>query len=787
MTPEKLRNFKPSHYQQAILDFALKGRGHGVVNATAGSGKSTTLEWIMHYLKGKVVYLAFNKSIVNEFKEKNIPRNVSVMTLHSLGWAAVRYFYGKGVKIEPGKYLFLAREMVDTYCSGLLSLDGCKISSSLFDEVDAAGELRQLAHFARVTLTDANDREALEEMVYHYDIDLEYNLLDFYYAALPVLLSRGRSMSHEKVDFDDQIWLPATDPRIRPLRFNFVLCDECQDLSAAQAELAMRALSPGGRLIAVGDPNQCQPGDTEVMICRNGERVPSSTKIEDLSIGDPVVTYDRSGATFIKEGRVTDIHNREYQGMMYVVRAGKRQTRCTPNHKWLVRWSNADYEKYCTYLMKKGNAYRVGQCRLFLNTENRDQNFDFGLASRCRQERADAAWILKVHGDRHESVHYENIVAAKYSLPQMCFNSPNGVFEDLYPQEVNVERCLEDHGRLMKYPFYSKKDRKRQGRSTLFEIQSCNLIPGHMAIPVPPEVIHHGSRFPIWETIQVEVEEFEGLVYSMNVEKYHKYVADGMVTCNSVYGFSGADTNSFNNLQERLDAKVLPLSICYRCDKEIVRLAQEIVPEIEYRPNAEEGQIRRINRDQMEQELQEGDLVLCRTNAPLIELCFSLISEGISAQIKGRDIGTMLVSVAKKISKMRGFKWSKFVEFSNKWGDREIKKILKSNGDDPEDGRIQAINDKVQCLSILYSGSEIRSLKDLSLIVEDLFSDERPSVWLSSVHRAKGLENERVYNIRPELLPGPWAESGTWQYAQEMCLKFVMITRAKHELVFVSK
>lgn len=44
------RPFSPSAYQQAIFDFVRSGSGDGVVRATAGSGKTTTLVEIARQL-----------------------------------------------------------------------------------------------------------------------------------------------------------------------------------------------------------------------------------------------------------------------------------------------------------------------------------------------------------------------------------------------------------------------------------------------------------------------------------------------------------------------------------------------------------------------------------------------------------------------------------------------------------------------------------------------------------------------------------------------------------------
>jgi len=71
---------------------------------------------------------------------------------------------------------------------------------------------------------------------------------------------------------------------------------------------------------------------------------------------------------------------------------------------------------------------------------------------------------------------------------------------------------------------------------------------------------------------------------------------------------------------------------------------------------------------------------------------------------------------------------------------------------------------------------------NLKSTIDELFSDAQASIWLSSVHRAKGLEADRVFIIRPEQLPPRWSKPGTWQYEQELNLKYVAMTRAKKEL-----
>ena len=55
---------------------------------------------------------------------------------------------------------------------------------------------------------------------------------------------------------------------------------------------------------------------------------------------------------------------------------------------------------------------------------------------------------------------------------------------------------------------------------------------------------------------------------------------------------------------------------------------------------------------------------------------------------------------------------------------------------------------------------------------------------LSTIHKAKGLENDRIFFLAPELIPSKYATQ-PWQYEQEQNLFYVCVTRAKRELIYV--
>lgn len=80
--------FIPSKYQKTVYTYIKIGKGNAVIDAVAGSGKSTTIVNALKQIPSakRVLFLAFNKAIVEELKIKigNLP-NVDIKTLHSLG------------------------------------------------------------------------------------------------------------------------------------------------------------------------------------------------------------------------------------------------------------------------------------------------------------------------------------------------------------------------------------------------------------------------------------------------------------------------------------------------------------------------------------------------------------------------------------------------------------------------------------------------------------------------------------------------------------------------------
>jgi superfamily I DNA/RNA helicase len=251
----------------------------------------------------------------------------------------------------------------------------------------------------------------------------------------------------------------------------------------------------------------------------------------------------------------------------------------------------------------------------------------------------------------------------------------------------------------------------------------------------------------------------------------------------AIYGFAYAGLDSFQQVKERNQAVELPLSVCYRCPTSHIALAQSIVPQIEARDGATEGEVKNVLADKLDEALREGDLVLCRVTAPLISLCIKLIGQRVPARVRGRDIAKSLTKIVQDLAQLEGFTYERLSEWLKAWHGRELMKLERRQA---SEAAIQSLSDRVDGVMACYEGfGDATTVEELCKGIEGLFSDNRSSVWLSTVHRAKGLENERVFILHPEKMPLNFKRQTADQLEQEMNLKYVALTRAKQALYFV--
>lgn len=245
----------------------------------------------------------------------------------------------------------------------------------------------------------------------------------------------------------------------------------------------------------------------------------------------------------------------------------------------------------------------------------------------------------------------------------------------------------------------------------------------------------------------------------------------------SIFGFAGSSMDSMQEMQNRFKCAPLPLDVTFRCARSIVRKAREIFPEVEARPEAPEGIVSHLEYDSfINTKFDESCAILCRTNAPLVNLYFSLLARGVKGWVQGRDIAQETINITKK------WKSKDLTDLEKKvckWVDRQEKKLCPKNT-----RAFQTIKDKseiiLSCIKkCLYAGKNTKG--DLESLLTSIFSEKGEGVVLSSVHKFKGKEKQKVFILNWDLMPASWAKNEF----EEECVRYVAVTRAINELYLV--
>ena len=235
----------PTPEQSAIIE-ATRSRASLMVNALAGTGKTTTLTMLAAALPPEpTLALAFNKKIKEELAER-FPPNFTIMTMNGLGhraWAGT--LNKKKLIIDDRK---LSRLTTDALRPFPTSREAWAPIKMLVCHAMRRGLVPSQFQHAKGFVPDTP--EIWETLDTECDAGLT---ADERKLARKILISSIEEGLGGKISFDDQVYLPVVFHGNFP-RFNTVLVDEAQDLSPLNHAMLKKVCA--GKLIVVGDPRQ---------------------------------------------------------------------------------------------------------------------------------------------------------------------------------------------------------------------------------------------------------------------------------------------------------------------------------------------------------------------------------------------------------------------------------------------------------------------------------------------------------------------------------------------------
>jgi DNA helicase II / ATP-dependent DNA helicase PcrA len=229
-----------SSYQQAIFAFVEDPtKGNAVVQAVAGSGKTTTIVEcnvrVTHQGRS-AVFLAFNKAIAEELKS----RGVNARTFHSVTYNPVTKLKCTN-NVETNKLRTLTKRnmtiqedfMYGNFCAKLVGLARQSGIGCLVPDVEK--EWWDIVDHHNLELE--NEKATLERAV-----ELARDLLVW-------------SNESTMIDFDDLLYFAILNDVVLP-KFDFIFVDETQDTNAIQRAILVKMMKPTTRIIGVGDKAQ---------------------------------------------------------------------------------------------------------------------------------------------------------------------------------------------------------------------------------------------------------------------------------------------------------------------------------------------------------------------------------------------------------------------------------------------------------------------------------------------------------------------------------------------------
>lgn len=253
---------KPTDEQTAILDAVTGSSSNLILNALAGTGKTSTLRMIERATKTKpVLYLVFNKANARESeydaKAKNpegrMQSTTTVRTLNSLGHRIWAQSTGKNLRLPaPKKRENKCADILRDMIKAAPQAHRGAMWDSYWPVLDGVAMAKAMGYKPNGYYNNVEglcDDETLYAALDERPDDLVAGLID-------AVLAKSIAQAYDGyIDYNDQVYMPAVFGGIFP-QFPLVMVDEYQDLNNCNHKMVERLCRGKTRLIGVGDPAQ---------------------------------------------------------------------------------------------------------------------------------------------------------------------------------------------------------------------------------------------------------------------------------------------------------------------------------------------------------------------------------------------------------------------------------------------------------------------------------------------------------------------------------------------------
>lgn len=250
---------------------------------------------------------------------------------------------------------------------------------------------------------------------------------------------------------------------------------------------------------------------------------------------------------------------------------------------------------------------------------------------------------------------------------------------------------------------------------------------------------------------------------------------------------------AWNTVREDLKAATLPLTTSFRCSVAVVKAAQRIVRELRAAPGALEGSETHCKLGELPFKLANSQsdtvhtFVLSRNNADLVDAALYLWQQRVAFRLNtGQELLDPVFDLLRH--KLDTRDEPAFRRSLDEWFNTEFARAEKSNA--------VAYAEKIEeQKKMLLATLKYSKPSGIAKLLNEILLPNQSGILLSSVHKVKGLEADRVYLLRQTFAR---YQERAWRFGdeyvtvvggeatqEELNLEYVAITRSREHVIWV--